>query len=299
MNLRQAPSSRRAGPTPLRLGLIGDKIARSRAPELHRLAGEIVGLEVSYERLVPRELEKDFDAVFDHCAATGYRGINVTYPYKEAAARRVSVPDPLVRDVGAVNTVIFGEGSTEGHNTDLTGFVAAYRHRFGARPPGRVALVGAGGVGRAVGFGLVALGVSAIRIADTDATRARRLAADLAPAAGTIGISVADDAAIAAAGADGVLNCTPRGMDGDDGSAIPAAVLGGQRWAFDAVYTPVDTRFLRDAAAAGLDCLSGYELFFYQGLEAFRIFTGRDVPAEDLRRRLAEAGTTAASERGY
>jgi shikimate dehydrogenase len=288
------PFSGSAGPAPLRLGLIGDNIARSRAPELHRLAGEIVGIPVSYERLVPRDMQMDFATVFEHCAASGYRGVNITYPYKETAALRVELPDPLIRQVGAVNTVIFGPAGIEGHNTDLTGFVAAYRRRFGLRSPGKVALVGAGGVGRAVAFGLVALGVRSIRVADIDRERARRLAADLAGAAATIDIGVAADPATAAAGVDGVLNCTPRGMDGDAGSAIPAAALGGQRWAFDAVYTPVETPFLRDAAAAGFDCFSGYELFFHQGVEAFRIFTGCDVSEQELRRRLAESGMTAA-----
>ena len=96
--------------TDIVLGLIGDNIAASQAPRLHRLAGELAGADVRYDRLIPRELGKDFDEVFEGCAASGYRGVNVTYPYKERAAAKVRIDDPLVRAIGAVNTVIFGEG---------------------------------------------------------------------------------------------------------------------------------------------------------------------------------------------
>ena len=67
----------------------------------------------------------------------------------------------------------------------------------------------------------------------------------------------------------------------------PSSVMAGRRWAFDAVYTPADTQFLRDAASAGLATMSGYELFLHQGADAFRIFTGREVDRQELRRMLA------------
>ena len=92
----------------LQLGLIGDNILRSRAPRLHRLAGELAGLDVVYDRLVPGELGLDFDVVFERCAKSGFTGINVTYPYKERAAGKVLIEDPLVRRIAAVNTILFG-----------------------------------------------------------------------------------------------------------------------------------------------------------------------------------------------
>lgn len=277
-------------PDRIRLGLIGDNIDLSRAPDLHRLAGEIAGLDVSYERLIPRAMGKDFDAVFDHCAASGYRGINVTYPYKELAARRVRSPDPLVRDVGAVNTVIFAPGGPEGHNTDLTGFVAAYRGAFGSESPGPVALIGAGGVGKAIAFGLLALGAGDLHLTDRDGERAAGLAATLGAAAPQLRVVVHADSADAVAQAEGVVNCTPVGMVGHEGTPVAAAALAGRRWAFDAVYTPVRTTFLEDAAAAGLTCISGFELFFHQGIQAFTLFTGFDISETRLRQRLEALG---------
>jgi shikimate dehydrogenase len=289
MSAEPAVAPRREDPAVIRLGLIGDNISRSRSPDLHRIAGEIVGLQISYDRLIPKELGQDFDAVFEHCAASGYRGINVTYPYKEAVARKVATPDSLVRSVGAVNTVVFEPTGAQGYNTDLTGFMAAYRGAFGARPPGPVALIGAGGVGRAIAFGLVGLGVEELHIFDKDPARAGMLATALAAAGSRLRIAVHDSVGEVAAAAEGVVNCTPVGMVGLEGTPITAASFAGRRWAFDAVYTPVHTVFLDDAAAAGLRCISGFELFFHQGIQAFRIFTGQAVPETPLRQRLAGA----------
>mgnify|MGYP001103250213 CR=1 FL=1 len=72
----------------LKLGLIGNHIARSRSPFLHRLAGEQNAMIVQYDRLIPNAMGEYFDTVFDRCVGRGYRGINVTYPYKELAAQK-------------------------------------------------------------------------------------------------------------------------------------------------------------------------------------------------------------------
>ena len=272
----------------LKLGLIGDNIAASRSPWLHRCAGRLAGLDVTYDRLVPPELGQDFATVLAGARAGGYRGVNVTYPYKERVVAEVTVPDPMVRAMGAVNTVVFAKTGPQGHNTDYTGFMAAYRAVRGDRAPGTVCLIGTGGVGRAVGFGLLGLGAAAVRCTDVDADKARALAAALAAPGTATRIEVSADAAAAARGADGLVNCTPLGMAGIGGSALGAAHMRGARWAFDAVYTPVDTQFLTDAAAAGLEVVSGYELFFGQGLDAWRIFSGRPVDAAALRAAVAE-----------
>ena len=99
----------------LKLGLIGDNIAQSKAPLLHRLAGEIAGLAVTYDRLVPRELGVDFDETFDICTAGSYRGVNITYPYKERAAARTGRRRPPVRADGAGDAV--GTGAERGAST--------------------------------------------------------------------------------------------------------------------------------------------------------------------------------------
>lgn len=277
----------------LKLGLIGDNIARSRSPRLHVEAGRLCGLDVSYERLIPRDLGLDFATVFDRCAAQGFRGINVTYPYKEQVVARLDVPDPATSRIRACNTVLFTAARPEGHNTDCSGFAAAFRANFGTASPGKVAMAGAGGVGKAIAFALAGLGARALRIVDTDGAKAAALVEALREAGSAMEILPAPSVDAATRGADGLVNCTPLGMTGVPGTAMEAWHMKGAAWAFDAVYTPVDTQFLRLAAESGADVMSGYELFFHQGVDAFRHFTGMAVDAVALRAALDDASLEA------
>jgi shikimate dehydrogenase len=130
-----------------------------------------------------------------------------------------------------------------------------------------------------------------LRLVDRVESKVRSLARALENCVGD-SVSIAEFGAMetAIAGADGIVNATPLGMSGNPGTAIAAGLLGGQTWAFDAVYTPVETIFVRDARAAGLSILSGYELFFFQGVHAFQLFSGT-CPNDlgELRRLLANA----------
>ena len=279
-------SSRRPA-TDVRLGLIGDNIARSRSPLLHVEAGRLCGLRVSYERLVPADLGLPFEAVFERCRQGGFHGINVTYPYKEQVVALVRIDAAEVERIGACNTVLFSGSRAEGFNTDYSGFVAAYRNVFGERGPGTVAMAGAGGVGKAIAFALALLGCPRLRLYDPQEDRATALARSLGDADTGMAVEVCGGIGEAADGADGLVNCTPLGMAGQPGTAVPADLMDNAAWAFDAVYTPVETEFLKDARAANLEVMSGYELYFHQGVDAFRLFTGRQVDQTALRGALA------------
>lgn len=284
---------------PLRFGLIGDNIAKSQAPRLHRLAGGQNGVSVTYDRLIPKELGTEFDPLFAGLAAAGYRGVNITYPYKERAAAAVVIDDPLVRAIGAVNTVIFDEGGAHGYNTDYSGFVSAYRRIRGTAAPGPVCMIGAGGVGKAVAFGLISLGLTEIRIVDRDLPKAQALCEALRAArpglTATSGTEASTGNGMGAIGAKGLINCTPVGMVGYGGTPLPRADMAGAEWVFDAVYTPIDTPFLLDAAAEGLTVISGYEMFIGQGVDAWAIFAGLPLDEDRLRADLAQPeGSTGA-----
>jgi shikimate dehydrogenase len=151
-------------------------------------------------------------------------------------------------------------------------------------------MIGAGGVGKAVAFGLKTLGTRELRIVERDLPRAEALARSLAAVAPEMRVSVTADAAAAARGAAGLINCTPLGMVGHAGTPLAREHMPGAEWALDAVYTPLDTQFLNDAAAAGLAIISGYELFFHQGVDAWALFSGRPVDAAALRAALAAEG---------
>ncbi len=258
----------------LKLGLIGDNIAASHAPALHRACGHMVGMDVSYDRFIPAEMGMEFDALFDDLAERGLTGINITLPYKERALARTVPADPAIARIGAVNTVLFEGETPTGHNTDFTGFVAAWREAFGQADPGRVVVFGAGGVGRAVAFGLEQLGADEVILIDPDRSRSDRLAQAVTDGGR---IKARSGTLVDLDGADGVVNCSPLGMVGYGGSAVPEGRFPPARWAFDAVYTPVDTPFSQQAREVGAAFLSGYELFFHQGVDAFALFSGKRI----------------------
>ena len=268
---------------PLKLGLVGDNIASSRAPQLHVTAGRLSGLDVTYERLVPRDLGKTFGEVFEFAKRSGFAGLNITYPYKEQVVARVTIDDPHVRTMGAVNTVVFTADGPRGYNTDHSGFVQAYRHVLAGTLPGTVCLIGSGGAGKAVAVGLADLKAKVIRCVDLDAHKAQALADRLVSLDSDTSVEVFTDAVAAARGADGLVNCTPVGMTGLEGTPLIADAMNGASWAFDAIYTPVETQFLKDAESAGLAVMSGYELFLGQGVDAWHIFTGLPLNRDDLR----------------
>ncbi len=273
----------------LHLGLIGDNISASSSPRLHRLAGAQNRMAVQYDSLIPAEQGKPFEELFKHCRQSGYDGLNITYPYKETVIRYVTVQDPQVARIGAVNTVVFSSDGPLGFNTDYSGFLSSYQKERGTSDPGPVLLVGTGGVGRAIAFALLTLGARDIRLSDCSLERAYALAADLrAAVSDPITVTVGRTVSELAEGVKGLLNCTPLGMVGRSGTAIPAEDIPGAEWVFDAVYTPVDTQFLQDAAKARAQIISGYELFFYQGVNAWTFFSRRPLNEAQLRRSLLE-----------
>ena len=96
-------------------------------------------------------------------------------------------------------------------------------------------------------------------------------------------MTAVDDLDAATDNCDGLLNGTPVGMVGYPGSAFDPKPIAQAAWVFDAVYTPIETMFLQNAKATGAQIISGYELFFFQGVHAWCHFSGRDVDTEKLR----------------
>jgi shikimate dehydrogenase len=270
----------------IRLGLIGDNIAESRAPDLHHAAARLCGIDVAYERLVPKDLGLTFDQVVARAKAAGFRGLNITHPYKEQILKFTVVENPALEAIGACNTVLFGEPTT-GLNTDYTGFIAAFKSRFGDKSPGTVALAGSGGAGKAIAFGLAELGATSLRVFDIEEQKSHALVTALQKERQAMSVHRAPTLRQACQDADGLINCTPLGMTGYGGNAFADIPLAERKWVCDAVYTPLETSFLKQGKAAGLDILSGYELFLYQGVHAFELFTGQMVDVAQLRQTLA------------
>ena len=214
---------------------------------------------------------EELRALLDGVRRLGFAGVNVTFPYKEAVVDLLDELSPGAAAIGAVNTVVVRDDRLVGHNTDTTGFARAASHLVKGVGQGAVALIGAGGVGRAIAFALANLGVAEVRIFDTDRTKADKLALILRPHGQTVVVNDVEDAV---RGAVGVVNATPVGMFPSQGTPVPDALLHEGMWVADAIYFPLLTPLLMAARARGARVMTGRRLAIYQAAEAFELFTG-------------------------
>jgi len=172
--------------------------------------------------------------------------------------------------MAAVNTVVVKSGRLIGHNTDTTGFARAVKPLL-ASSGNAVAVIGTGGVGKAIAFALASLKVADLRIFDSEPARAEKLAALLAKHGGA---RVANSVEDALHGATGLVNGTPVGMLPNRNTPVPPALLRSDLWVADAVYSPLITPLLAAAQEKGTRIMTGRELAIYQAADAFELFTG-------------------------
>ncbi|QSG05647.1 shikimate dehydrogenase [Halapricum desulfuricans] len=251
-------------------GLIGNPVEHSLSPPMHEAAYDELEIEARYVTFEPEAAIPAIEAA----ETLGVAGLNVTIPFKQDVLEAVE-PDDLAARIGAVNTVAFTDTGPVGYNTDAVGAVRALE-AHGVALDGEAVVVGAGGAGRAVAFGLADAGAS-VRIANRTVERAHELA-EAVPGASGHGL---DELPALLAEADVLVNATSVGME-EDRSPVPAEALHEGLAVLDAVYTPIETRLLGDATAAGATTVDGAWMLLYQGVEAFERWTGRDAPVEAM-----------------
>lgn len=275
------------------VGLIGANIMNSLSPALFANAFAAAGIEGFYHLMDVDHLPaRGLPQLFDAARTAGFAGVNVTYPFKQDVIALLDDIDAGARQVGAVNTVAFArDGRATGYNFDRIGFRRSFEDGLGAEraKDAVVVLVGAGGAGHAVAFALMDLGVSRLVIHDRDVSRAHGLRAALAGASDGARCCIGDDLAADISSADGVVNATQVGMRGFPGNPIPVHALKPAHWAADVVYTPLETEFIKAAAAVGARVLTGGGMCVHQAAEGFRLFTGVVPDLNRLRRTFAEA----------
>ncbi len=277
------------------LSIFGYPLGHTMSPTLHNAAAEALGEPY---RFVAHEVRpENIEAAFRGARSMGFAGLCVTIPHKMAVHDLVDELSEDARIMGAVNVVVFGaEGKTTGHNTDGLGWLRSLEEETGETPGGkRCLLLGAGGAARAVGVKLAQSGAAHIEIRNRTAEKAEALArfiAEKIPGANVSGGGLSGLAA-AAAGREIIVNTTSQGMAGDPAreaaAPIPEEAIPEGIICTDAVYTPVETAFLKAAGRRGAKCVPGIGWFVNQGAEAWKLWTGTDMPKDVARRKVLEA----------
>ena len=274
-------------------GVMGWPVGHSLSPRLHgfwlrqhRIDGAYLPLAVA-----PDRLEQALRAL----PAMGFRGVNLTIPHKEPALALVDRVTPAAVRIGAINTVIVGEGGLIGDNTDGYGFMANLAAGAPGWQPaaGPAVLLGAGGAARAIAVALIDAGTPELRLVNRTLARAEALAAQLADPARERGaaltvLSWQDPHSLA--GAALLVNTTSLGMSGQPALAIDLAALPAAALVTDIVYSPLETDLLAAARARGHAVVDGLGMLLHQARPGFRAWFGVDPEVTDAQRATVLAG---------
>jgi len=262
---------------PAQYGIIGWPLGHSKSPLLHNWGLRMSGLPGKYEAW-PTEPKK-LKAFMAEVRARRIKGVSVTIPHKQAVIAYLDGLTERATRVGAVNTLFWAGGKLLGDNTDVAGIVvplAPYREGLAS-----ALVLGAGGAARAACAALQELGLAEIAVTNRTAAKAQALARDF-------GIQAVDWEERATRPWSLVLNTTPLGMKGEHQglSPWPADGFAHVGLVFDLVYNPVRTALLEDAKNAGVQVLSGLQMFLQQGLAQFEIWTGIKLDEKGARQLL-------------
>lgn len=267
-------------------GLMGLPVCHSVSPLMHNAAFEATAINAVYlpfevknvsefiKRMIhPRTRELDWNL----------GGLSVTAPHKAAVMEQLDWIDPAAAGIGAVNTIAVVDGELHGYNTDARGLVEPLVLKFGELRAARCAVLGAGGAARAALWGLRQEGAESTVFA-RNPEKAESLAAEFGATWGALDQDAFD-------GYDVVINTTPLGTVGPWETQTPANArqLRGARLAYDLVYNPTETQFLREAKQSGCETLGGLPMLIAQAAEQFRLWTGRDAPSEVMREAAEQA----------
>lgn len=271
----------------MRCAVLGDPIAHSLSPTLHRAGYEAVGLAWTYDAVqvraggLPDFLARD---------AT-WRGLSLTMPLKREVLALGDELTDRARNVGAANTVVIEEGRLLLDNTDLPGAVAAVRERFAA-PLREATIVGAGATAASIGLALCELGVRSVRVLSRDEARSAETLDVIARHSGAPQVTWGDLRSVLAGSrldGDAVVSTVP--ADAQDGVLIEAC--GDVPLVFEALYDPWPTPLAAAAAERGQVLVGGLDLLVHQAALQFELFTSQPAPLAAMR----AAGEAALSAR--
>ena len=262
----------------MRSALIGDPAEHSLSPAIHRSGYAALGLDWRYDAITVHP--EDLESFVSGCIAERtWVGLSVTAPHKEALMA-FGEPDQVTRLVGAGNTIVFHDRSTENpptiHNTDVPGFVRAWRSHS-KKPVKTAAVVGNGATARSLVVALAGLGVSELVLVARNPARTDKI------------MELADTLSVTAKVQSLETPLPPVGLVA---STIPAPATStwAEQWAvaaetvFDVVYDPWPTPLADAAARSGRMALNGLDLLAGQAVDQFFLLTGGRITFEDARR---------------
>jgi shikimate dehydrogenase len=253
---------------------MGKPVSHSLSPAMHNAAFQAQGLNKVYVAFEVTDVVRALDGF----RALGVGGVSVTIPHKQAVIPYLDAIDPVAEKIGAVNTLLIEDMRIRGCNTDWIGANQALEMTVDL-PASTVLVLGAGGSARAIGFGLQEKGATVI-IANRTLAKGQALAGDL-------NCKCYPLEEIGELQVDAIVNATSVGMTPNvDATPLAKSFLKNVSAVMDIVYSPMETRLLREAKQVGCKTVNGINMLLFQGAAQFEMWTGRKAPLDVMREKL-------------
>ena len=267
--------------------VIGDPIAHSLSPVMHKAAFRSLGMDAEY---IAVHVKAEELGAFAEDARKNLAGFNITVPHKKGIIPFLDEVDPVAMMAGSVNTVSIRSGRLIGCSTDGYGLETALREAFGFElSGGTAAFIGCGGAAHAVAFHFAGRGLRKLFLLNRTLSTAEQLAEELRGHFPGFEVETAALADTEKAGAflkqaQAAVQCTSLGLKPDDPPPLDPELLPQGIKLFDTIYKP--TPILRYAKAHGIDHAAGLGMLLHQGARSFTIWTGVEAPVEVMRQAL-------------
>lgn len=261
-------------------GIFGHPVGHTLSPAMHNAAFRSLGLNMCYIAfdVLPKDLPDAVKAV----KSLNLLGVNITVPHKENVIPLLDDVNAEAKFMGAVNTVVNSEGKLTGYNTDGLGFMSSLAEAEISSDGKTILIIGGGGASRAISYYLSRGKATDLLLYDIDRSKVKKLADDLNISSDNK-VSLLDD--IENIGKpDIIINATPLGLNNEDPLPLDPGHLNSETVVYDLVYK--NTKFLREAKKKGAKTLDGSGMLLWQGVEAFRLWTGVGPPVDVMRQAL-------------
>ncbi len=270
-------------------GLLGWPVSHSRSPAMQTAAFKALNINAEYRLFAINP--DDLDNFLKEILQKNISGLNITVPHKEKVLEFVKFDEKnlFLKEIKAVNTISYRDGSFYAYNTDIEGFSKSLKENFD--PLGKsVAVLGAGGAAKAVAFALAQDKANQIVIWARDKNKSQGIVGIVKKFFPTTDIFCVDKINdLNIENKDLLVNTTSVGMKETDDLLIDSSKLSSQTFVFDLIYNPVETKLLQVAAKIGCKTSNGLMMLLYQGEAAFEIWTGQSAPHEVMKNALLEA----------
>jgi len=261
--------------------IIGNPVNHSLSPVIYQAAFEKLGIDAEYKYDILSLKKEELGSFIDRMKEGGIQGASITIPFKEVILSYVDQCSKQVQLIKATNTLVLKNGTIIAYNTDGIGCVRSFKKANVNLEHKTVLLIGSGGAAKAIAVALLSEDIKQLIIINRTLIHASLFANYLTNSFQT---NITTDLMINAKRyvphADILINATPIGMKGITEKKIPIhpSLLHDGLIVFDSVYIPKKTELIKEAEKRNLKTIEGFHMLLYQGMEQFKLFTGKKAP---------------------